>query len=81
MIKEKEKMKLKRLKSDSYHSNNLELDSKVAEKNGKGVVSDDPDFGRSVNPISTRKDRLCPPQYHERVNVKYIFGPVCVFFL
>ena len=21
-----------------------------------------PDFGRSVNPISTRGDRLCPPQ-------------------
>ena len=22
-----------------------------------------PDFGRSVNPISTRGDRLCPPNY------------------
>ena len=23
-----------------------------------------PDFGRSVNPISTRGDRLCPPNYY-----------------
>ena len=23
-----------------------------------------PDFGRSVNPISNRGDRLCPPNYY-----------------
>ena len=23
-----------------------------------------PDFGRSVNPISSRGDRLCPPNYY-----------------
>ena len=23
-----------------------------------------PNFGRSVNPISTREDRLCPPNYY-----------------
>ena len=23
-----------------------------------------PDFGRSVNPISTRRGRLCPPHYY-----------------
>ena len=23
-----------------------------------------PDFGRSVNPISTKGDRLCPPHYY-----------------
>ena len=23
-----------------------------------------PDFGRSVNPTSTKGDRLCPPQYY-----------------
>ena len=25
---------------------------------------DPPDFGRSVNPISTRGDKLCPPNYY-----------------
>ena len=37
----------------------------------KGLVPGDsggamapPDFGRSVNPISTREDRLCPPNYY-----------------
>ena len=29
-----------------------------------GCAMADPDFGRSVNPISTRGDRLCPPNYY-----------------
>ena len=28
-----------------------------------GCAMAHPDFGRSVNPISTRGDRLCPPNY------------------
>ena len=28
---------------------------------GSGGAMTPPDFGRSVNPISTRKGRLCPP--------------------
>ena len=31
-----------------------------------------PDFGRSVNPISTRGDRLCPPNYYWHI---LIFRP------
>ena len=36
-----------------------------------------PDFGRSVNPISTRGDRLCPPNYywHPRI-FRPSYGPV-----
>ena len=28
-----------------------------------------PDFGRSVNPISTRGDRLCPPNYYGHTQI------------
>ena len=28
-----------------------------------------PDFGRSVNPISTRGDRLCPPNYYGHTRI------------
>ena len=28
---------------------------------GSGATMAPPDFGRSVNPISTKGDRLCPP--------------------
>ena len=31
---------------------------------GAGGAMAPPDFGRSVNPISTRGDRLCPPNYY-----------------
>ena len=31
---------------------------------GTGGAMAHPDFGRSVNPISTRGDRLCPPNYY-----------------
>ena len=30
----------------------------------KPTITANPDFGRSVNPISTRWDRLCPPNYY-----------------
>ena len=35
-----------------------------------------PDFGRSVNPFSTRGDRLCPPNYywHPRI-FRPSYGP------
>ena len=29
-----------------------------------GCAMAHPDFGRSVNPISTRGDKLCPPNYY-----------------
>ena len=29
-----------------------------------GCAMAHPDFGRSINPISTRGDRLCPPNYY-----------------
>ena len=29
-----------------------------------GCAMAHPDFGRSVNPISARGDRLCPPNYY-----------------
>ena len=37
-----------------------------------------PDFGRSVNPISTRRGRLCPPHYywHPRIFIPS-YGPGC----
>ena len=31
---------------------------------GAGGAMVPPEFGRSVNPISTRGDRLCPPNYY-----------------
>ena len=31
---------------------------------GAGCAIAHPDSGRSVNPISTRGDRLCPPNYY-----------------
>ena len=31
---------------------------------GAGGGMAPPDFGRSVNPISTRRGRLCPPYYY-----------------
>ena len=31
---------------------------------GAGGAMVPPDFGRSVNPISARGDRLCPPNYY-----------------
>ena len=31
---------------------------------GAGGAMAPPDFGRSVNPISTRRSRFCPPHYH-----------------
>ena len=31
---------------------------------GAGCAMTHPDLGRSVNPISTRGDRLCPPNYY-----------------
>ena len=42
-----------------------------------GCAMAHPDFGRSVNPISTRGDRLCPPNYywHNRI-FKPSDGPV-----
>ena len=54
----------------------------------KGLVPGDsggamapPDFGRSVNPISTREDRLCPPNYywHPRI-FRPSDGPVSIVF-
>ena len=30
-----------------------------------GAAMAPPDFGRSVNPISTRGSRFCPPQYYK----------------
>jgi len=48
-----------------------------------GCAMAHPDFGRSVNPISTRGDRLCPPNYywHTRIfrpsDSPDFHGPVC----
>ena len=28
-----------------------------------------PDLDRSVNPISTRRDRLCPPRFYEPLQI------------
>jgi hypothetical protein len=41
-----------------------------------GCAMAHPDFGRSVKPISTRGDRLCPPNYywHSRI-FRPSFGP------
>jgi hypothetical protein len=41
-----------------------------------------PDFGRSVNPISTRGDRLCPPNYYWHTQIlRPSDGPVLLWFL
>ena len=34
-----------------------------------GCAMAHPDFGRSVNPISTRGDRLCPPNYYRHTRI------------
>ena len=34
-----------------------------------GCARAHPDFGRSVNPISTRGDRLCPPNYYGHTQI------------
>ena len=36
---------------------------------GAGGAMVPPDLGRSVNPISTRGDRLCPPTLGSRIEV------------
>ena len=35
--------------------------SRLVVPKGAGVAMEPPDFGRSVNPISTKRDTLCPP--------------------
>ena len=36
-----------------------------------------PDFGRSVNPISTRGNKLCPPNYYWHTRIfRHSDGPV-----
>ena len=44
---------------------------------GAGGAMAPPDFGRSVNPILTRRGRLCPPHYycHPRI-FRLSYGPV-----
>ena len=46
---------------------------------GAGGAKTPPDFGRSVNPISTRRGRLCPPHYywHPRI-FRPSYGPVYI---
>ena len=39
--------------------------SRPAASGGFSPHSPPPVFGQTVNPISTRGDRLCPPQYYE----------------
>ena len=48
----------------------------LSEPGVQGLPRHPPDFGRSVNPISTRKDRLCPPHYycHPRI-FRPSYGP------
>ena len=41
-------------------------------RSGRGGDIAQPDFVRSVNPIPTRKSRLCPPYYY---STSYIFKP------
>ena len=44
-----------------------------------GCAMAHPDFGRSVNPISTRGDRLCPPNYYWHTRIfRPSDGPVSV---
>jgi hypothetical protein len=42
---------------------------------GQGGAAAPPDFGRSVNPISTKGGWLCPPQYYLPPR---IFDPCCI---
>ena len=45
-----------------------------------GCAMAHPDFGRSVNPISTRGDRLCPPNYYWHTRIfRPSDGPVLAF--
>ena len=45
-----------------------------------GCAMAHPDFGRSVNPISTRGDRLCQPNYYWHTQIfRPSDGPVDVF--
>ena len=39
--------------------------SRPVASGGAGGAKAPPVFGQTVNPISTRGDRLCPPQYYE----------------
>ena len=34
-----------------------------------GCAMAHPDFGRSINPISTRRDKLCPPNYYRHTQI------------
>ena len=45
----------------NVHLSALVLSTEMPEAGGQGGALPPPDFGRSVNPISTRGDRLCPP--------------------
>ena len=44
-------------------------DTGMQQGGGQGGAAAPPDFGRSVNPIPTRGDRLCPPNsyWHPRI--------------
>ena len=47
-----------------------------------GCAMAHPDFGRSVNPISTRRDRLCPHDYYWHTRIfRPSDGPEDVNFL
>ena len=41
-----------------------------------GCAMAHPDFGRSVNPISTRGDRLCPPRSFDWTETKLVPSPI-----
>ena len=44
-----------------------------------GCAMAHPDFGRSVNPISTRGDRLCPTNYNWHTQIfRPSDGPDCM---
>ena len=53
------------------------LQSRGVVPGGAGGAMALPDFSRSVNPISTRRGRLCPPHYnwHPRI-FRPSYGPV-----
>ena len=53
------------------------LQSRGVVPGGAGGATALPDFSRSVNPISTRRGRLCPPHYywHPRI-FRPSYGPV-----
>ena len=54
--------------SDSHNSTRLTV-VKIAANTGLSSLGVHPDFGRSVNPISTRGDRLCPPNYYWHIRI------------